>query len=68
MMDKLHVKGAEQHPLYKELTTALPGDVKWNFGKFLIGKDGKALSRYDSGTAPDDDTLIAAIEADLAKK
>ncbi len=68
LMDKLHVKGSEQHPLYKELTTALPGDVKWNFGKFLIGKDGKAVSRYDSGTEPDDAKLMEAIEAELAKK
>src|SRR6266446_1472246 len=46
MMDKLHVKGAGQHPLYKELTgpgAAFPGNVQWNFGKFLIGPDGKVL-------------------------
>lgn len=68
LMDKLHVKGAEQHPLYKELTTALPGDVKWNFGKFLISKDGKAITRYDSATEPDDAKLIKAIEEQLAAK
>ena len=47
MMDKLHVKGPEQHPLYKELTgpgSAFPGDVKWNFGKFLIGPDGAVVA------------------------
>lgn len=71
MMDKIHVKGAEQHPLYAELTgekAAFPGDVKWNFGKFLIGRDGKVLARYGSGTDPDDDKLLKAIEADLAAK
>ena len=71
LMDKLHVLGAEQHPLYKALSgpaSAFPGDVKWNFGKFLIGKDGKLLSRYDSATTPEDAGLLKAIEADLAKK
>ena len=70
-MDKLHVKGADQHPLYKELTgagSAFPGDVKWNFGKFLIGKDGKVLARFEPGVTPDDAALVKAIEADLAKK
>ena len=41
---KLHVKGDEQHPLYAALTgkeSPFPGDIKWNFGKFLIGRDGK---------------------------
>ena len=46
LMDKIHVKGPEQHPLYAYLTgkgAAFPGDIKWNFGKFLIGPDGKIL-------------------------
>src|SRR5262245_5419665 len=50
MFDKLHVKGPEQHPLYAALTgkdSPYPGDVKWNFGKFLIGRDGKILKRWD---------------------
>lgn len=64
MFSKLHVKGAEQHPLYAALTEG-GAPVKWNFGKFLIGKDGKLLSRYDSGTEPDDAKLIAAIEEAL---
>jgi len=71
LMDKLHVKGADQHPLYKELTgagSAFPGDVKWNFGKFLIGKEGKVLARFEPGVTPDDAALVKAIEADLAKK
>ena len=71
LMDKLHVKGADQHPLYKELAgpgAAFPGDVKWNFGKFLIGKDGKVLARFEPGVTADDAALVKAIEADLAKK
>ncbi len=64
MFSKLHVKGPEQHPLYAALTEG-GAPVKWNFGKFLLGKDGKVLARYDSGTEPDDAKLVAAIEAAL---
>lgn len=64
MFSKLHVKGPEQHPLYAALTGG-GAPVKWNFGKFLIGKDGKVIARYDSGTEPDDAKLVSAIEAAL---
>src|SRR2546422_3769922 len=56
LFDKLHVKGPEQHPLYAALTggqSPFPGDVKWNFGKFLISKDGKILKRFEPQTTPD---------------
>jgi glutathione peroxidase len=69
LMEKIHVKGAEQHPLYAALTgkdAAFPGDVKWNFGKFLIGKDGKAIARFESAQKPDGPEVIAAIEKALA--
>jgi glutathione peroxidase len=68
LMEKLHVKGPQQHPFYAALTgkdATFPGDVKWNFGKFLIGKDGKVLKRWDSGTEPDSAEVTAAIEAAL---
>jgi glutathione peroxidase len=71
MFDKLHVKGAEQHPLYSALTGkegAFPGDVKWNFGKFLIGKDGKPLQRFEPKTTPDDTSVVSAIEKAIAAK
>ena len=71
LFDKIHVKGAEQHALYKSLTGkegAFPGDVKWNFGKFLIGRDGKPLARFEPGTTPDDAGLVKAVEEALAKK
>jgi len=70
LFQKVKVKGADQHPLYAALTgkdSPMPGDVKWNFGKFLIGKDGRLVKRWDSGTAPDDAELVAAVEAALAK-
>ena len=68
MFSKVHVKGPEQHPLYAALTgseSPAPGPVKWNFGKFLIGKDGKFITRYDSATKPDDAKLTEAIETAL---
>lgn len=71
LFGKVHVKGDEQHPLYKALTgesSPVPGPVKWNFGKFLIGKDGKILKRWDSSTAPDAKELVEAVEAALAAK
>lgn len=70
MFDKIHVKGPEQHPLYAALTGkdgAFPGDVEWNFGKFLIGRDGKPLKRIDPNTEPTDAEVVSAIEAALKK-
>jgi glutathione peroxidase len=71
LFDKLHVKGAEQHPLYSALTgkeSPFPGDIKWNFGKFLISRDGKILKRWDSKATPDGKEITEAIEAALAAK
>ena len=71
LYDKLHVTGPEQHPLYAGLTGkdgAFPGDVEWNFGKFLVGRDGKPLKRIDPGTEPTDAEVVSAIEAALAAK
>jgi len=71
LMEKIHVKGAEQHPLYARLTgkdAEFPGEIKWNFGKFLIGKDGKVLKRFEPRTKPDSEEVVKAIEAALATK
>lgn len=71
LMDKIHAKGQEQHPLYAEISgprAAFPGDVKWNFGKFLIARDGKIIARYAPATNPIDENLVKAIEAELARK
>lgn len=69
LMDKVHAKGAEQHPLYKTLTTSVEpqGDVAWNFEKFLISKKGEVVARFPSAVTPDSAELIQAIEAELAK-
>jgi glutathione peroxidase len=71
LTEKVHVKGAEQHPLYARLTgkdAEFPGDIKWNFGKFVIGRDGQVLKRFDSGTKPESPELTGAIESALATK
>jgi glutathione peroxidase len=71
LFDKLNVKGAEQHPLYTALSgkdSPFPGDVKWNFGKFLVGRDGKLIKRWDSKATPDGEEITKAIEAALAAK
>jgi glutathione peroxidase len=69
LMGKLSVKGKDQHALYAALTGpegAFPGDVKWNFGKFLIGRDGKPIARFEPRTTPDDKELVAAVRKALA--
>jgi glutathione peroxidase len=71
LFDKLEVNGANRHPLYVALAgkdSPFPGDIKWNFTKFLISRDGKILQRFEPKTTPDDATVIAAIEAALAAK
>lgn len=70
IMDKIDVKGESQHPLYAALTGkdgAFPGDIKWNFGKILIGKNGKPLARFDSSTKPESKELADAISAALER-
>jgi glutathione peroxidase len=65
---KINVNPPEQHPLYTELTgekAAFPGKIEWNFGKFLIGRDGKVIKRFNSRVKPDAPEVIEAIEAAL---
>ena len=71
MFGKIHVKGIGQHPLYTLLTgptAGFPGDVEWNFGKFLVGRNGQLLARFDSDTEPESAVLIQAIEKALGRK
>jgi len=71
LYDKLEVNGPGRHPLYVALAgkeSPFPGDIKWNFGKFLIGKDGKIIKRFEPKTTPDDPEVTKAIEAALAAK
>lgn len=66
---KIEVNGANRHPLYAALAgkdSPFPGNIKWNFGKFLIGRDGRIVRRFDSGAEPDSAEVIRAVEAALA--
>jgi glutathione peroxidase len=70
LFSKIEVNGANRHPLYAWLTGVDakpegPGDIKWNFGKFVIGKDGTVVARFGPRTAPDDPELVATIEKAL---
>jgi glutathione peroxidase len=87
---KISVAGEDQHPLYRELTNAIPRaegdsdgfrerlrghgispnedpDIVWNFEKFLIAKDGSVARRFAPSMAPDDPTIVAAIDEELAR-
>ena len=71
LYEKVVVKGEAKHPLYEELSgpkSPFPGDVKWNFGKFLIGRDGKILKRFEPKVKPDSPEVVDAIKAALAAK
>ncbi len=66
---KLEVNGAQRHSLYRLLAgegAEFPGDITWNFEKFLVGKDGRVLARFSPRTAPDDPAVVQAIEKALA--
>lgn len=65
IMAKVSVKGSDITPLYQYLTASNGGDVKWNFTKFLVGKDGKPVQRFEPGVTPDSPELAMAIEKAL---
>jgi len=65
---KLEVNGPQRHPLYRLLAgegADFPGDITWNFEKFLVDTDGRVLGRFSPRTAPDDPALIQAVESAL---
>lgn len=73
MFAKVSVKGEDQCGLYQHLTSSdtdpqFAGEVKWNFEKFLINRDGKIVNRFRSKVAPDSDDMVKAIEAELDAK
>jgi glutathione peroxidase len=71
MFDKIEVNGVNRHPLYEMLAgkeSPFPGNIGWNFTKFLVGRDGKILKRFNSPVKPDSPEVIKAIEAALAAK
>ena len=72
LFEKVDVKGEAPAPIYKWLTSADgtptdPGDVHWNFEKFLVARDGTVIARYRSLTNPRSPKVVDAIEAALKK-
>lgn len=70
MFSKISVKGKEQHPLYKRLTSKetnpkFGGAISWNFNKFLIARDGSVIGRFGSRETPQSDAIVTAVETAL---
>jgi glutathione peroxidase len=73
MFSKISVNGSDQHPLYKFLTSKdsnpeFAGDVKWNFQKYLVDRNGKVIGKFAPGLNPLSEELTGAIEAALQQK
>jgi glutathione peroxidase len=69
MYSKISVKGDDQAPLYayltKETGPGITGEIKWNFTKFLVDRDGKVVQRFEPAVTPDSQEVTAAIEKQL---
>jgi glutathione peroxidase len=66
MFSKVKVKGDGIDPLFEWLTSETGGDIKWNFGKFLVGKNGAILRRFEPTVEPNAPEVTKAIEEALA--
>jgi glutathione peroxidase len=69
--EKVDVNGAQRHPLYAELTQVADaeghtGDIRWNFEKFLVGRDGEVLARFGPQVDPEAPEVVEAVEKALA--
>lgn len=72
MFSKVVVSGPDKAPLFAYLTDEktdpqFPGEIKWNFEKFLISRQGQIVGRYRSAVKPTDEQVVSAIEAELAR-
>ncbi|MGW7530436.1 glutathione peroxidase [Streptomyces sp. NPDC054783] len=70
LTEKVEVNGEGRHPLYERLVgfadaEGHSGDIRWNFEKFLIGRDGTVVARFSPQTEPESDAIVTAIEAQL---
>ncbi|MGY3202354.1 glutathione peroxidase [Streptomyces sp. TE5632] len=70
MTEKVEVNGEGRHPLYERLvdfadSEGHSGDIRWNFEKFLIGRDGKVAARFSPQTEPEAAEVVAAVESAL---
>ena len=72
LSEKIEVNGAGRHELYKNLTSVADaeghsGDIRWNFEKFLISRDGKVVCRFNPKVSPDSPEIVDAIKEQLGK-
>ena len=70
LAEKVDVNGENRHPLYDELTKVADssghsGDIRWNFEKFLVGRDGNVVARFNPTVVPDAPEVVEAIESAL---
>ncbi|WP_258565477.1 glutathione peroxidase [Streptomyces sp. WELS2] len=70
LTEKVEVNGPGRHPLYERLVgfadaEGHSGDIRWNFEKFLIGRDGRVVARFSPQTEPDSAEVVAAVESQL---
>ncbi|BFO22391.1 glutathione peroxidase [Streptomyces sp. KM77-8] len=70
MTEKVEVNGDGRHPLYERLTgfadaEGHSGDIRWNFEKFLIGRDGEIVARFSPQTEPESAEVVSAVEKAL---
>ena len=71
LAEKIEMNGDGRHPLYQQLTTSTDaeghtGDIRWNFEKFLVSRDGDVIARFSPLVEPANDDLVTAIEKALA--
>ena len=70
LFTKISVKGGDKHPLYHYLTeqSPFPGEVEWNFQKYLVDRKGNVVARYQHRTKPLADEIVRDVERELAKQ
>ena len=70
LFSKISVKGSDKHPLYRYLTeeSPFPGEVEWNFQKYLVDPNGTVIARYHHRTKPMSDEIVRDLERSLAQK
>ena len=69
LFSKISVKGGDKHPLYRYLTeqSPFPGEVEWNFQKYLVDRSGNIIARYHHRTKPLSEEIVRDVERTLAK-
>jgi glutathione peroxidase len=72
LYSKVSVKGEDQTPLYQYLTSqtdpSIAGEIKWNFTKFLVGRNGQIVQRFESKVTPDSKEIVNAIDKQLKQQ